>query len=97
MTYTKIHDQHHRLRITVEDIPSDKGMTHRVLIFGLYGFKPRSKPVERMIKAHKGLYLAQPRKPKLGVHSKNLRKKISSKSYSSRVKLAKSIYNQLGE
>jgi hypothetical protein len=31
----------------------DEGMTHWVLIFGLYGFKLRSKPVERIMKAHK--------------------------------------------
>jgi hypothetical protein len=48
----------------------DKGMTHRVLIFGLCGFKPRSKPVERIIKAHIYIRLAQPMKPKLGVHFK---------------------------
>jgi hypothetical protein len=46
-------------------------MTHRVLIFGLSGLKPRSKPIEGMIKAHKYLHLAQPRKPKLGVHCKD--------------------------
>jgi hypothetical protein len=46
-------------------------MTHRILIFGLYGFKPRSKPVERMIKAHKDLYLARPRKPNLGMYCKD--------------------------
>jgi hypothetical protein len=34
------------------------------------------KPVERMIKAHKDLYLAQPREPKLGVHCKDSREKI---------------------
>jgi hypothetical protein len=51
-------------------------MTHLVLIFGLYGFKPRSKPAKRMIKAHKDLYLAQPWKPKLGVHCKDSREKI---------------------
>jgi hypothetical protein len=51
-------------------------MTHRVLIFGLYGFKPKSKPIERMIKAHKDPYLAWPRKPKLGIHYKALRQKI---------------------
>jgi hypothetical protein len=51
-------------------------MTHQVLIFGLFRFKPRSKPVKRMIKAHKDLYLAQPRKPKLGMHCKDSREKI---------------------
>jgi hypothetical protein len=46
-------------------------MTHRVLIFGLSGHKPRRKPIEGMIKDHKDLYLAEPRKPKLGVHCKD--------------------------
>jgi hypothetical protein len=46
-------------------------MTHWVLIFGLSGLKPRSKPIKGMIKAHKDLYLAQPRKTKLGVHCKD--------------------------
>jgi hypothetical protein len=55
---------------------ADEGMTHQILIFVLYGFKPRSKPVKRMIKAHKDLYLAQPRKPKLGMHWKDSREKI---------------------
>jgi hypothetical protein len=41
------------------------------IIFGLYGFKPRSKPVKGMIKAHEELYLALPRKMKLGVHCKD--------------------------
>jgi hypothetical protein len=46
-------------------------MIHWVPIFGLYGFKPMSKPIEGMIKAHRELYLAHPRKPKLGVHCKD--------------------------
>jgi hypothetical protein len=38
--------RHNKLkRIYVVDDPIDEGMTHRVLIFGLYGFKPRSKPI----------------------------------------------------
>jgi hypothetical protein len=36
-------------------------MTHRVLIFGLCGFKPRYKPVERIIKAYEHNQLARPR------------------------------------
>jgi hypothetical protein len=47
-----------RVPVLVFDYPrhsgaTDKGMTHRVLIFNIYGFKPRSKPVERVIKAHR--------------------------------------------
>jgi hypothetical protein len=34
-------------------------MTHRVLIFGLHGFKPRSKPVDRVIKAHSAAHEAE--------------------------------------
>jgi hypothetical protein len=52
----------------------DEGITHRVLIFGLYSFKPRSKPVARMIKAHGYIRLAQPMKPKLGVHCNDLKR-----------------------
>jgi hypothetical protein len=51
--------------------PPDEGMTHQVLIFSLSGLKPRSKPIEGMIKAHKDLYLEQPRKAKLGMHCKD--------------------------
>jgi hypothetical protein len=36
-------------------------MTNRGLIFGLCGFEPRYKPVEKIIKAHKHNQLAQPR------------------------------------
>jgi hypothetical protein len=50
-------------------------MTQRVLIFGLYGFWPRSKPVGEKIKAHRGAQIAQPMKPKLGVHCKNSKEK----------------------
>jgi hypothetical protein len=38
----------------------DKGMAHRVLIFGLSGLKPRSKTFEGTIKAHKHNQLVQP-------------------------------------
>jgi hypothetical protein len=53
----------------------DDDMTHQVLIFGLCGLKSRSKPAERMIKAHRCICLAQPMKPKLGVHCKNSKEK----------------------
>jgi hypothetical protein len=46
----------------------DEGMTQRVLIFILCGFRPRSKPVEGMVEAHGSAPMAQPMKPKLGVH-----------------------------
>jgi hypothetical protein len=49
-------------------------MTHRVLIFGLCGFKSTSKPIERMNKAHKYIQLAQSTKPKLSVHCKDSKK-----------------------
>jgi hypothetical protein len=42
--------------------PVDEGMTHRVLIFGLCGFEPIYKPVERLVKACRGDdYLGRPR------------------------------------
>jgi hypothetical protein len=40
---------------------ADEGMTHWYLIFGLCGFKPRYKLVERIIKAHEHNQLARPR------------------------------------
>jgi hypothetical protein len=54
---------------------TDKGMIKRVLIFGLYSFWPRSKLVGGKIKAHRGARMAQPIKPKLGVHYKNSKEK----------------------
>jgi hypothetical protein len=64
--------------------PIDEGMTQRVLIFALCGFRPRSKLVEGMIEAHRGARMAQPMKPKLGVHYKNSKEKAYSYSFPSR-------------
>jgi hypothetical protein len=66
-------------------IAPDEGMTHRVLIFGLCGFKPRSKSVERMIKAHRSICLARRPWSRSLVHCKNSKEKTRSNSYSSRV------------
>jgi hypothetical protein len=53
----------------------DEGMTQWVLIFGLHGFRPRSKPVEGMMEAHKSAQMVQPTKLKLGVYCKDSKEK----------------------
>jgi hypothetical protein len=55
-----------RVPVLVFDYPrhsgaTDEGMTHRVLNFGLPSLKPRCKPIEGTIKAHKHSRLARPR------------------------------------
>jgi hypothetical protein len=49
----------HEVSLSELEGTDGEGMTHRVLIFGLCGFKPRSKTDERMIKAHIYIRLAQ--------------------------------------
>jgi hypothetical protein len=56
---------------------ADEGMTHRVLIFGLCGFKSRYKPVERTIKAHEHNQLVQPRSQDLTYTARTQRRRPS--------------------
>jgi hypothetical protein len=71
-----------RVHALVFDYPrysgaTDKGITHRVLIFGLCGFKPRYKLVERIIKAHEHNQLAWPRSQDLAYTTRTRRRRPS--------------------
>jgi hypothetical protein len=50
-------------------------MTQWILIFGLLGFRPRSKHVKGMMETHSSAQMAQPTKPKLGVYCKDSKEK----------------------
>jgi hypothetical protein len=56
---------------------TDEGMTHRVLIFSLCGFKPKYKLIERIIKAHEHNQLARPRCQDLVYTTKTRRRRPS--------------------